>query len=155
MTALNETVAALRTNMTELRSEPISVSFAEGLRQTVQDPRLSALMSVELSIDLPENVGFNTVQSTHILSILSEALTNAARHGRPSAVKVNVFSENGCFVLCVRDDGMGFRPNHAYASGYGLRNMRDRARLLGGVLQIESDSGQGSSVTLSVPWEAR
>ncbi|MFB5604202.1 MAG: ATP-binding protein [Candidatus Nitrosomaritimum aestuariumsis] len=44
-------------------------------------------------------------------------------------------------------------PRPSGESGYGVRNMRDRARLLGGELSIESERGKGSCVTLTVPWE--
>lgn len=154
MTALNETVASLRANMNELRSESLSASLVEGLRQRTQDPRLTTLMTVELTMDLPNTILFNPVQTTHILAIVSEALTNAARHARPNYAQVKATSENGHFVLNISDDGDGFTPRPREESGYGLRNMRDRARLLGGELVIDSKPGKGTRVTLVVPWEA-
>ncbi len=154
MTALNETVTSLRANMNELRAEPLSASLVEGLRQRVHDPRLTSLMEVELAIDLPETAVFNPAQSTHILAITGEALTNAARHAHPTFVRVKAISKNGHFVLNISDNGAGFTPHSLDASGYGLRNMRDRARLLGGELEIESERGRGTSVTLIVPWES-
>jgi signal transduction histidine kinase len=153
MTALNETVASLRANMNELRTESLSASLTEGLRQRTQDPRLTTLMAVELRMDLPDTVAFNPVQTTHILAIVSEALTNAARHARPSFALVEATSKNGRFVFNIIDDGDGFIPRPLEESGYGLRNMRDRARLLGGELAIESEPGKGTRVILMVPWE--
>lgn len=155
MTALNETVASLRANMNELRTESLSASLVEGLRQRTQDPRLTTLMSVELTMDLPNTASFNSVQTTHILAIVSEALTNAARHARPNSAQVKATSENGLFILTISDDGDGFTPRPLDESGYGLRNMRDRARLLGGELEINSKPGKGTNVTLAVPWEAK
>jgi len=154
MTALNETVATLRTNMKDLRTDSLAASLADGLRQRTQDPRLATLMSVELSLDLPDSLAFDPAQTTHILAIVGEALTNAARHGRPSHALVQANCENGQFLLTVRDDGSGFSPRPSEESGYGLRNMRDRARLLGGELTIESERGKGSRVTLKVPWKS-
>lgn len=154
MTALNETVASLRTNMNELRTESRTSSLAEGLRQRAQDPRLTSLMMIELAVDLPETAVFNPVQTSHILAIVSEALTNAARHAHPGCALVQATSVNGHFVLIITDDGEGFTPRPSDESGYGLRNMRDRARLLGGGLMIDSERGKGTCVTLTVPWEA-
>lgn len=154
MTALNETVATLRTNMKDLRADSLAASLADGLRLRAQDPRLATLMSVELSLDLPDSLAFDPAQTTHILAIVGEALTNAARHGRPSNALVQARCENGQFLLTVRDDGAGFTPHPSGESGYGLRNMRDRARLLGGELTIESKRGKGSCVTLKVPWKS-
>lgn len=155
MTALNETVASLRANMNELRTEPLSASLVECLRQRTQDPRLTTLMAVELRMDLPDTFAFNPVQTTHITAIVGEALTNAARHARPSRALVEATSKNGQFVLKVTDDGEGFTARPLEESGYGLRNMRDRARLLGGELVIESEPGKGTRVTLIAPWETK
>lgn len=152
MTALNETVASLRANMNELRTDSRSVSLTEGLRQLTQDPRLTTLMSVKLTMELPNPIVFNPVQTTHILAIVSESLTNAVRHARPNCTQVKATSENGHFVLSITDDGNGFSPGSLEESGYGLRNMRDRARLLGGEMMLESKPGKGTCVTLMVPW---
>jgi len=154
MTALNETVTSLRANMNELRVESQESSLVEGLRKQAQDPRFTSLMEVELTIDLPETAVFNPAQSTHVLAIAGEALTNAARHARPGCVSIAAVSRNGHFVLDISDDGDGFPARSSDGRGYGLRNMRDRARLLGGELIIDSKPGIGTSVTLTVPWEA-
>jgi len=154
MTALNETVASLRANMNELRNESVSTSLAAGLRQRTQDPRLTTLMQVKLVMDLPEDVTFNPAQTSHILAVVSEALTNAARHGSPNCAEVKTSVLDRYFVVNIGDDGQGFSPRPSEQSGYGLRNMRDRARLLGGELIIDSAPGKGTSVTLRIPWEA-
>lgn len=154
MTALNETVVSLRANMNELRADSLSTSLTDGLRRRTEDPRLTTLMSVELRMDLPNRKIFNPVQSSHILAIVSEALTNAARHGRPGSALVEAASKNGHFILNVVDDGEGFVPRPQGESGYGLRNMRDRARLLGGDLVIDSEPGSGTRVTLIIPLDA-
>ena len=52
-------------------------------------------------------------------------------------------------VLTVEDDGVGISPD--YERGYGLRNMHDRARLLGGNLSIEPVAGWGTRVMLEIP----
>jgi signal transduction histidine kinase len=66
---------------------------------------------------------------------------------------VEATSRDGQFVLNITDDGVGFTPHPLEESGYGLRNMRDRARLLGGELAIASEPGKGTRVTLVVPWK--
>lgn len=152
LTALNEAIASLRTYMSGLRAAPSSMSLVEGLQQQVTHSRLAALMDVHLLLDLPPEASLNQTQTSHVLAIVSEALSNAARHGEAEHVTVQVGSENGRFVLQVRDDGSGFNSSNG-DSGYGLRNMRDRARLLGGKLTVDTAPGQGTVVTLSVPWE--
>ena len=140
--------------MFELRAEPQPASLIEALRQRTQDPRLTTIMPIKLVLELPATSAFNRAQITHITAIVSEALTNAARHARPSCAQVKAISEDGQFILSIYDDGVGFTPKPLEGSGYGLRNMRDRARLLGGELLIKSEPGKGTYVTLKVPWEA-
>ena len=64
-------------------------------------------------------------------------------------------SRDGMYVrLSVRDDGRGFDPARVTAyEGHGLRNMESRARSLGGKLIVQSEVGQGTTVTAMVPIE--
>ncbi len=152
MMALNAAIASLRAYMGTLRAEPTAVSLVDGLRRQTADPRLTALMEVDLALDLPEAASLNPLQTTHVLAILNEALANAARHAQARRVRVQATQAREQFKLTITDDGRGFtyEPD---GRGYGLRNMRDRARLLGGELTISSEPGQGTQVTLLAPWE--
>ncbi len=155
MTALNESIASLRAYMTDLRSQPVELSLLEGLEEQTEDPRLAALMDISLEVSWPEPPALNPSQITHILAIVGEGLANAARHARAEQVRVRATGGNGQLLLQIRDNGVGFAPGSQVQEGYGLRNMRDRARLLGGLLTIESEPGRGTEVTLAVPLEAK
>lgn len=153
ITALNEAVTSLRAYMGELRPGPASVSLADGLRQQTADPRLHAFLNVELSLDIPETAVFTPAQTSHMLAIVGEALSNAARHAQAHHVTVRACPDGNQFQLMIQDDGQGFtgRPGN----GYGLRNMRERARLLGGRLAVNSEPGNGTQITLEMPLEER
>ncbi|MBI3760843.1 MAG: sensor histidine kinase, partial [Chloroflexi bacterium] len=94
---------------------------------------------------------FSPVRTDHVLAILGEALSNTVRHARARQVKVTARRVEGRLKLNVEDDGVGL-PRDPEA-GYGLRNMRDRARLLGGTLEVTGPSGKGTTVKLDMPWE--
>lgn len=149
---LNQAITGLRAYMKELRQEPIPVSLIQGLEQQADDPRFKSLMDVYLSSELPPDLDLDPVQATHVLAITAEALSNAARHAQARKVDIEADVENGRLLINIRDDGRGIQKQET-SSGYGLRNMRDRARLLGGELSIESEPGQGTQITLSVPLE--
>ncbi|MDT8307144.1 MAG: sensor histidine kinase [Anaerolineae bacterium] len=151
-TALTDAIADLRTYMSGMRLEPVSVSLQEGLRKVTSDERLAALLDVSLSVDLPREPDFDPVQRAHVLAIVGEALANAARHARAGRVRVETCHRDGLFILTVTDDGRGFDVD-AHPNGFGLRNMRDRARLLGGTLTVESEEGAGTIIMFSAPWE--
>ena len=152
MTALNEAIASLRAYMSELRPSPENVSLQEGLRRQAADPRLSALLDIRLDLSGLDDVSMDPAQTNHVLAIVGEALANAARHAEARRVYIQAEKRDGEFSLKVEDDGRGFEVE-ADGEGYGLRNMRDRARLLGGHLAIDSTLGEGTRVALEIPWE--
>ena len=151
MTTLDQAVDDIRRHIAELRLQPTSLGLAEGLTQLARDSVLPSMVELDLTLDLPEAQPFEVGQISHILAIAGEALSNVARHAQARQAQLVAHMENNCFCLTVTDDGQGIPPD--YVAGYGLRNMRDRARLLGGELTIHSQPGQGTRMQLTVPWE--
>jgi two-component system, NarL family, sensor histidine kinase UhpB len=86
-----------------------------------------------------------------VFRIAQEALANVARHADARSVEVGVepLGEHGV-ALTVRDDGRGFFPE-GESSGLGLNGMAERARLVGGELEIDSRPGAGTALSLKVP----
>jgi signal transduction histidine kinase len=94
-----------------------------------------------------EAIVFRTVQ---------EAVSNAARHGKPKRMSVRGTCEGNVLTVEVCDDGAGFdaadqgtappRPGHL-----GLRSMAERIELAGGIFQLDSTPGEGTRVTFWVP----
>jgi PAS domain S-box-containing protein len=80
--------------------------------------------------------------------VVSEALTNAAKHARASVVRIAVRAEDSTVELAVRDDGVGGADP---ARGSGLIGLRDRVETLGGRIEITSDARNGTSVTARIP----
>lgn len=85
--------------------------------------------------------------------VVKEALTNALRHAQARVIEIGVLSDEDGVDIWVRDDGRGMpAPTAAAADGrYGLIGMYERARRVGGELEVRSRSGQGTEVRLSVP----
>ena len=79
------------------------------------------------------------------------ALTNAARHAQARRVEVNLRYNENKLQLCVSDDGVGL-PAFPIERGQGLRNMRERARLLDGTLDVHSAPKEGVTLILTVPY---
>jgi len=82
--------------------------------------------------------------------VASEALANAAKHARASAVSVNAARRNGDLVISIGDDGVGGASAHG---GSGLVGLSDRVAALGGRLRIDSPVGGGTVVTAELPCE--
>jgi signal transduction histidine kinase len=82
--------------------------------------------------------------------IAQEALHNALRHGRPTTVTVGLRAMDRTVALSVHDDGNGFDPAARESTGrrLGIASMRERARAVGGRLEVESRPGAGTTVRL-------
>jgi signal transduction histidine kinase len=151
ISALNHAIRDLRQFIVELEPDARRESLAEGLEQLADDPNLQSLIDVELSIACDESTPFSPARATHVLAIANEALSNVVRHAHARQVWVTAGRRNGQLEVTVADDGIGFSGEGTV--GFGLRNMRDRARLLGGTLRIERNPPRGTQVVLSVPWD--
>ncbi len=86
-----------------------------------------------------------------LFRIVQESVTNALRHAAPSRVEVTLDAEEGAVTLSIRDDGRGFALDRALAAPraerhLGLLAMRERARALGGDLEITTSPGHGTEI---------
>jgi signal transduction histidine kinase len=84
------------------------------------------------------------------MRIAQQALTNACQHSNAIRIKIELHFGSREFLLRVADDGSGFKPAEV-RRGFGLRSMRERARLLGGKLRVESGPGKGTMVEARIP----
>jgi signal transduction histidine kinase len=151
MAVLNDAIAALRLNLVGLQPAAIGEPLPETLRRLAADARFRSLVDIQLDLDLPPDTWLSPARTDHVLAIAGEALSNVVRHARARHVRVAGARSDGRLQLVIEDDGIGAGPQPR--DGYGLRNMRDRARLLGGQLEIRSLPGKGTTVRLDIPWE--
>jgi signal transduction histidine kinase len=84
--------------------------------------------------------------------VVSEALTNAAKHSNASVVHVTVEVEENRLRVAVRDDGVGGADAD---DGSGLVGLQDRAEAVGGSLTLESPRGRGTFLTVELPLAER
>ena len=87
----------------------------------------------------------------HFLQIVREGVSNAWRHGKARRVTVALRIEEGRVVLRLEDDGRGFDPESTSHRGQGLRNLRERAALCGGAMEVESRAGGPTRLTFRLP----
>jgi signal transduction histidine kinase len=93
---------------------------------------------------------------TAVFRIVQEALTNVARHAGVRRARVQAWTDRSGIHLVVQDSGRGFdAPAVLARPSSGLSGMRERARLLGGQLAIESSPGMGARLTARIPLAAR
>jgi len=150
MEQARETLADARQAIGNLRS---SVDYVPGLEQALG----AEVKRFENATGLPceLEVHLNSEPSSPIVEtgmrIVSEALTNVARHAQASHAWVRVEETNSQLCLKIRDDGQGFDPEAVEAGHYGLLGMRERARLMDGTLDVVSERGNGVAIKVCLP----
>jgi signal transduction histidine kinase len=124
--------------------------FAEVVESVVRRNRILA-RDAEVRLEVGEGVPVAPLgeTATQVSRVIQEALTNARRHSGAKRISVSVRMEGDVLLAEVSDDGVGFGPQAS--PGVGLASMRERAALVGGHLEIESEEGYGTNVRLRVP----
>jgi signal transduction histidine kinase len=84
--------------------------------------------------------------------VVSEALTNTAKHAQASVVNVELDTHDATLQLAIRDDGVGGADP---AQGSGLVGLSDRIEALGGRLQITSPAASGTTLLIDIPLEGQ
>lgn len=121
----------------------------------------SKVYSLEIFADLQDLESlFSGDREIILFRIFQEALTNIGKHAQSSQVRIFSGVENGVFSLVFEDNGVGFDTAEALSrstgkKGFGLTTMQERARMLGGHLQIWGQKGTGCKIRLEIPLERR
>lgn len=123
------------------------------LRSLVEEvgQRVGLITEISISIDgVADRVSPEVSLCTY--RVLQESLNNVARHADATKVTVTLEPESDELVLSVADDGCGFDPNATVGSGgSGIDGMRERASVVGGSLEIESQPSGGTTIVLRSP----
>ena len=148
---------------------------AQGLREVVNDLRLedeegqpftetieslirrnrTMARNAKISLHIDERVPDAPLGETgmQVSRVIQESLTNARRHSAAKEISVSLRVEGEDLVAEVSDDGRGFGPDTR--PGVGMGSMRERAVLIDGELEIESEPERGTSIRLRVPLEGK
>ncbi|WP_432173219.1 sensor histidine kinase [Streptomyces sp. Tue6028] len=151
---LDETIKIIRSTIFGLRTH--GATTGSGLRARVvrlageAAPVLGFAPSVRMEglvdTEVPREI------ADHVVAVLSEALTNIARHARAGRADVVLRTDGREVLLSVTDNGVGI-PAGGRRSG--LRNMAERAQQLGGKLELSTPEGGGSTLAWRVPLAER
>lgn len=156
---LQKAIDALRRAAEELRAAVNDLSLEEQLNRPLSELVESQVQKnrgmargYELELEVEEDFPSTSYGEAgmEIARVIQEALTNARRHSGARKVRVRLSKEGDELVAEVSDDGRGFEPEST-SEGLGLRSMRERAAALGGKVEIDSQSGQGTRMRLRVP----
>jgi signal transduction histidine kinase len=116
--------------------------LSAALKTLAQRSPIPVSLEVQAERRLPEHV------EVAAYYIVSEALTNAAKHARASKVDVDVVVRDRALSVAVADDGLGGADP---ARGSGLLGLKDRAAAIGGTLVVASRPGEGTNLVAELP----
>jgi signal transduction histidine kinase len=139
---LDETRRALKA----LRTAPLEdLGLCLAINEMAQSAadRCGAALSIqipEIPFEIPPN------QSQAFYRAAQEALENIVRHSEAAHITLRLTNTEDILTLKIVDDGVGFDPQRIPSDTYGLRGLRERAALIGGVCIIDSHPGQGTSI---------
>lgn len=155
---INESRELIAQSINDLRDLSKSLSFdhitAMGLASTIEIEvnriNKSGLLDVSFLLE-GEVYSLGEQRELVLFRILQEALNNALKHSEAKHFKIILQYHSDLFNLTLEDDGSGFSTETLYnKSGSGLKNMENRATLIGGIAKIDSAPGKGCCVKVSL-----
>lgn len=152
----HKTVREIRSMLFTLRPIILETEgLVAALNQYAENLQLNDALNVLVEAEEYRDCLDNESQGV-VFAILEEAINNARKHARASSVWVRLSQKRDLLVAEVVDDGIGFdvqlvESGYASRGSLGMINLRERAELLGGTLNIDSAPGKGTRITLLVP----
>jgi PAS domain S-box-containing protein len=157
-TALLETSAQELRRMCRGLRPPLldDMGLEPAVRQLIEEFEEHSALHVDLTVKMEDDVPMLAPETALCAyRVLQEALTNVHRHAQARRVSVGLLIDPAELVIAVRDDGLGFDPTDPRRLNHlGIAGMRERAKLVHGTIDLRSQPGQGTRLTLSVPIKA-
>jgi signal transduction histidine kinase len=148
---VQETIDTARKISDELRPSSLdTLGLAAAIRDDLR--RFESRHGVRTRLELEGGEpALSPLRATQCYRIFQEALTNVGKHAQASQVEVVLRTTADALTLTVRDDGCGIDTRAMRPGSLGLVNMRERARRIGGTLQLDGGRANGTLVSMTVP----
>jgi two-component system, chemotaxis family, CheB/CheR fusion protein len=117
---------------------------------------LEEIYHLEVHLFAPEEYYISRDEQSFLLQIVRELFFNIAKHASATQVKIEVGRQGEAIIIRIEDNGIGFDPEEVRSrqqkrGGFGLFNIEERLALIGGRLEIDTASGQGTRMTIIAP----
>jgi signal transduction histidine kinase len=134
-----------------------------GLLPTLENYLIEFETNTSIQVELIKSTTFDITQvpamaEIQLLRILQEALSNIRKHANASKVQIKFDKIDTSICVTVQDNGKGFELNkgrYVKKNHYGLLMMQERAKAIGGTINLASQPGQGTEISVCVPIDER
>jgi two-component system NarL family sensor kinase len=157
---LNKAMTDLADLTKSLHTDRIAqIGLADSIQFELESLKRSGLVEIEFSITGPEQ-HLDEQKSIFLFRIFQENMNNILKHAKAKKVKVSLQYSDHEFIMQIADDGIGFdvqaKKNSASSTaGVGLKSIFNRAKLIGAELDMQSELGKGTTVTIRLPLQVK
>lgn len=149
----SQTIYELRDTIWAMNKESITFEDLQARISNFIDQAKVASEKTSFSFEIASEVNkehiLTSVEGMNSYRVIQEAVNNALKYSEATKIDVKISEEHGAISIAIKDNGKGFNRNEIEA-GNGLNNMKKRARDLGANFSINSSSGEGTSVVMSL-----
>ncbi|UOP12543.1 sensor histidine kinase [Pseudomonas palleroniana] len=138
---------------TALRPPILDAGIASAIEW--QARRFEARTQIPCLVQVPDNLpALSDAKAIGLFRVLQEALTNVMRHAQAHTVELTLVIEGADLRLTISDDGVGFVEPPGRPVSFGVVGMRERVLMMGGQLSLQSEVGEGTTLSVTVPLDA-
>lgn len=151
--ALNATIRDIRSYIMNLKPVRLTnENLIQSLRRLANDFYSNTLTATEFTSEIEDIDRLSEEYVNTFYMICKETLSNISKHAHARSVKVRFYENERDYVLTIKDDGVGF-DDHAERkeTSHGITNMRARAKALNGLLLVQSQPQQGTTLSARIP----
>jgi len=150
LSLVDSTIQVVRNVVASLRPKALDMGIVAALEWLLDEYQVRTKISCELHV-CAEGVQLDDKRATAVFRIVQESLTNISRHAEASQVDIVLAKNESQYILQVRDNGKGFDPEVRKDKSFGLVGMQERAYTLGGKVEVSSELGRGTIITVYIP----
>lgn len=149
---INESLSELRALSKNLTNQQIE---QQPLKKLLEDEmeRIKNISGYQVKTEIDINNGHSTLAKTIVFRIVQEFFQNSIKHAKADILTLQLNHNTQNLYLLLKDNGKGFVYESEKHKGIGLENMKKRAAMLGAQIQIQSEPGIGTALTLIIPNE--
>jgi len=153
---LNKAMVDLANLTKSLHTDRIAqIGLGESIHFELENINRAGLLDIEYSITGIEE-SLDDQKAIVLFRIFQENLNNILKHSKAKKVQINLTYLDDKFIMKITDDGIGFnvtekKNSTSSAAGVGLKSIFNRAKLIGADIDMQSETGRGTIVTIQLP----